>query len=209
MRYALILAVFLTCGNLPAQTFRASILAGANLSQIDGDDLLGFHQPGVNAGLRVVAVLGDHWRVGPEIVYSQEGAKRNRNSLNISDFRRIQLNSVELPLVVYYKDWRFTAEGGVAYQRLIDYRIEDARGEDVTADYNLSADLFALKLGVTVFVTPRVGINFRWSRHLTDLREAADTRWLGRTLTLRAVYTFGAGEALPDSNERSPASPPK
>ena len=208
MRYALLFAVFIACGSLAAQTFRASVLAGANLSQIDGDDLLGFHQPGVNAGLRVVAVLNDHWRLGPEIVYSQEGAKRNRNSLNISDFRRIQLNTVELPLMAYYKDWRFTAEAGVAYQRLVDYRIEDARGEDVTPDYDLTSDLFALKFGVTLFLTPKVGVNFRWSRHLTDLREADDVRWLGRTLTLRAVYTFGAGEALPVSDERSPASPP-
>ena len=208
MRYAILLAVLLASGTLTAQTFRASVLAGANLSQIDGDDLLGFHQPGVNAGLRVVAVLNDHWRLGPEIVYTQEGAKRNRNSLNISDFRRIQLNAVELPLMVYYKDWRFTAEAGVAYQRLVDYRIEDAGGVDVTPDYNLTSDLFALKLGVTVFITPNVGVNFRWSRHLTDLRDADDVRWLGRTLTLRAVYTFGVGETLPVAGQPSPASSP-
>ncbi len=202
------LLIILTTG-LQAQTFRASVLAGGSLSQIDGDDLLGFHQPGINAGLRVVAMLGEHWRLGPEIIYSQQGAKRNRNSLNISDFSEFNLNMVELPLMLYFKDWRFTAEAGMAYQRLINYRIEDAAGEEVTADFLLNEDLFAIKFGVTVYLTPAVGVNFRWSRQLMDLQVAETPRLRGRTITLRAVYTLGAGESLPAPAAIAPASSPK
>lgn len=179
------------------QTFRASLLAGVNLSQIDGDDLLGFHQPGWNGGLRVVAVLSPRWRVGPELLFSQQGAKRNRNSLNISDFDRFRLNTVELPLMLYYKDWRLNAEAGGSYQRLIDYRITDDRGEDITDSLPLRDDLFALHLGVTVYLTEHLGLNFRWSKHLTDLQLADEPRLRGRSLTLRAVYTLGQGESLP------------
>ena len=197
MRILLLLALLSTGSTLPAQTFRGAILAGGNLSQIDGDDLLGFYQPGLEAGLRVVALLGEKWRVGPELSFTQQGAKRNKNSVNVSDFSDFRLNTVELPLMVYYKDWRITAEAGVSYQRLIDYRITDARGADVTADFPFNTDLAALKLGVTLYLTPRIGVNFRWSRHLTDLQQAERPRLRGRSLALRAVYTFGEGEVLP------------
>ncbi|WP_116127392.1 outer membrane beta-barrel protein [Lewinella sp. IMCC34183] len=197
MRIPLLLLSFLLAVSLSAQTFRASILGGVNLSQVDGDDLLGFYQPGVNAGLRVVALLGDRWRVGPELLYSQQGAHRNRNSINVSDFRDIRLNTVELPLMVYYKDWRLAAEAGVSYQRLIGYTITDAAGNDITTSFPLKNDHAAANLGVTLFLTPRLGVNFRWSKQFTDLQQAEAPRLRGRTLSLRAVYTLGAGESLP------------
>ncbi|WP_168797397.1 porin family protein [Neolewinella litorea] len=203
----LFLLIGLCClvgGTLSSQTFRASVLAGANLSQIDGDDLLGFYQPGLNGGLRVVALLGERWRVGPELLYSQQGAKRNRNSINISDFDRFRLNTVEIPFMVYYKDWRLTAEAGGSYQRLIGYWVVDSRGDDISADLPLRDNLFALNLGVTVYLTRRLGINFRWSRHLTDLQLAESPRLRGRTISLRAVYTLGSGEELPP-----PPTPPQ
>ena len=197
MRALLLFVALLTAALLSGQTFRASVLAGANLSQVDGDDLLGFYQPGVNAGLRVVALLGEKWRVGPEILFSQQGAHRNRNSANISVFRDIQLNTVELPLMVYYKDWRLTAEAGASYQRVINYSVTNFRDEDVTAAYPFRTDLVAIKFGVTVYLTPNVGVNFLWSKHLTDLQLADEPRLRGRTLTLRAVYTIGTGETIP------------
>ncbi len=204
MRNCLLTLLLLFAAMTGAQTFRASALAGVNLSQIDGDDLLGFYQPGPNAGLRVVAILSERWRVGPELLYTQQGARRNRNSLNLSDFSRFRLNTIEIPLMVYYKDWRVTAEAGAAYQRLFGYTILDDRGEDVTAGYPLKQDLFSLQLGVTVYLTPRLGVNFRWSRHLADLQTAESPRLRGRTIALRAVYTLGTGETLPSSSSASP-----
>ncbi|MCP9237216.1 outer membrane beta-barrel protein [Lewinella sp. JB7] len=197
MRLLLACLLLLITPVLMAQTFRASVLTGINLSQVDGDDLLGFHQPGFNGGLRVVALLSDKWRVGPEILYSQQGARRNKNSLNVSDFYAFRLQTVELPLMVYYKDWRLTAEGGLSYQRLIDYRISDFRRDDITGNFPLRDDLLAIKVGVTLYLTPRVGFNFRWSKHLTDLQVADEPRLRGRTISLRAVYTLGSGEELP------------
>ena len=96
MRNSLLLTLLLLLGvsALRAQTFRASLIAGGNFSQIDGDDLFGFHQLGVNAGVRVVALLGDRWRVGPELLFSQQGARRKSNSFEISNFDRFDLSRV-------------------------------------------------------------------------------------------------------------------
>lgn len=195
-RVLLFVLLFSLSGIVTAQTFQASVIAGLNASQIDGDQLFGFHQPGVNAGIRVVAVLDERWRVGPEILFSQQGAKRNKN---ISSFSRFRLNTLEVPLMVYYKDWRLTAGAGFSYQRLFSYEVDDGLGQDITAVTDLQDNLFAFNAGVTFHVSENFGLNFRWSKHLAniDVDNQLNNSFKGRTITLRAVYTFGAGEALP------------
>lgn len=202
-KWTILLLLLVGFGTLPAQTFQGSIVAGMNISQIDGDALFGFHQPGVNAGVRVVAVLNDRWRVGPEILFSQQGAQRPNNSGNISIYDRFRLNTLEVPLMAYYKDWRITAEGGFSYQRLIDYEVISDGGEDVTAVTPLQDNLFAIKLGATIYFSPNWGLNVRWSKHLLDIDvdNGINTSFKGRTVSVRAVYTFGAGETLPKPTE--------
>lgn len=191
--------MFFTAFGLSAQAFRASLLAGGNFSQIDGDELFGYHQLGANAGIRVVAVLNDRWRVGPEILYSQQGARRNQNSVNISPFDQINLKTLEVPLMVYYKDWRLTAEAGLSYQNLFNYTIISSGGEDITAATPLNTDLLAFKVGVTFFLTERLGLNMRFSKHLTDIDpdNTLNTSFKGKSISVRAVYTLGRGEELP------------
>ena len=198
-KWIIVLLVFLAGTGLSAQTFRGSVVAGMNISQIDGDALFGFHQPGVNAGLRVVAILNDRWRVGPEILFSQQGAKRPLTSANISIYDSFRLNTLEVPLMAYYKDWRITAEGGFSYQRLINYEVIGDNGEDVTAQTDLQDNLFALKLGATIYFSPNWGLNVRWSKHILDIDvdNGINTSFKGRSVSVRAVYTFGAGESLP------------
>jgi len=172
------------------------------MSQIVGDDLWGYRKLGFNGGLRVVAVLNDRWRIGPEILFSQQGSQRGTNELNVSDFDRIHYNTVSVPLMVYFKDWRFTAEAGVAYQRLINYTIEDQLGEDITDDILFSENLLALQLGATLYLNPRWGLNVRWSRQLNDLEANTGNLSLnGNSISIRAVYTFGDGEEIPEPLE--------
>jgi len=203
MRILLLTLLLTTSGFLSAQTFRASLIAGGNFSQIDGDKLFGFHQLGANAGVRVVALLNDRWRVGPEILFSQQGARRNQNSINISPFDQIDLTMLEVPLMVYYKDWRLTAEMGFSYQRLFDYSVISSGGEDITFATPLNENLVAFKAGVTFFVTPRFGLNMRWSKHVNniDINNSLNTSFKGRSVSVRAIYTLGAGEKLPQAPE--------
>jgi hypothetical protein len=199
MRKNLFLLLIFCSVGLSGQTFQASLLAGGNFSQIDGDDLFGYHQLGANAGIRVVAILNDRWRVGPEILFSQQGARRNQNSTNVSVFDRIDLNTLEVPLMVYYKDWRLTAEAGLSYQNLFSYTVVSSGGEDKTATTPLNSDLVAIKAGVTFFLTERLGLNLRFSKHLTDIDpdNTLNTSFKGKSVSVRAVYTLGRGEELP------------
>lgn len=199
MKQLLSLLLVLCSLGLEAQTFRASLLAGGNFSQIDGDELFGYHQLGINAGIRVVAILNDRWRVGPEILFSQQGSRRNLNSLNVSAFDRFDLNTLEVPLMVYYKDWRLTAEAGFSYQNLFSYTVISSGGDDITSATELNTDLVAIKAGVTFFLTERLGLNMRFSKHLSniDVNNSLNTSFKGKSVSVRAVYTLGKGEELP------------
>ena len=199
MRLCLLLFLLLFLPRLEAQTFRAALLGGGNFSQIEGDDLNGYHQFGWNAGIRTVAVLGERWRVGPEIIFSQSGSRRQQSSINFSPFDRIDLTMLEVPLMVYYKDWRFLAEAGLSYQRLFDFRVISDAGFDITATTDLNENLLAFKAGVTFLATEKVGINFRYSHHLSniDVDNALADSFKGQWITLRLVYTLGRGETLP------------
>lgn len=205
MRNHFFLLLLLIGAALPAQTFRASLIAGGNFSQIDGDQLFGYHQLGLNTGIRVVALLGDRWRVGPEILYSQQGARRNQNSINISAWDRFDLTTLEIPLMVYYQDWRITAEAGVSYQNLFDYRVISSAGEDVTATTELQQNLYAFKVGASFFVTPKLAINMRFSQHLNniDVNNQLNTSFRGKSVSVRAIFTLGKGETIPAPPEKT------
>ena len=198
--FLLLILLSFIAATTSAQTFQASVLLGGNLSQIDGDELDGFHKGGINAGIRVVAKLDDRWQIGPEILYTQSGAFRPKSSINRSDFSRFQLNTLEVPLMAFYKDWRFTAEAGFSYQRLFFYEIESFVGEDITDQFTLPENLVAFNAGVTFHVNKNFGVNFRWSKHITNLdpdKFINPISLRGRTISLRLVWTPGKGVELP------------
>ncbi len=81
-----------------AQRFIGGAIGGFNFSQIDGDELAGFHKFGFNVGGYVSAVLAERWQLSMELLFSQQGSKlSSRDGFNAA-FDRIHLNFVEVPL---------------------------------------------------------------------------------------------------------------
>ncbi len=192
MRYSLLYLLIILSLPLCGQRFRATLAGGLNLSQIDGDGLGGFHQIGGTAGLRVTAVLSDRWQFGPELLFSQEGSRKSNREGSQFGFDRIRLNLVQVPLMVYFSDWKVQAGAGISYGRLIDFRVEDISGADLTSESNFAEDIVAIQLGATLYFQPRLGLNVRWSKYLNDLEQEAGRNSLrGRTLSVRLLYVLG------------------
>ncbi|MCB0572650.1 MAG: PorT family protein [Phaeodactylibacter sp.] len=184
----------------PQRRFEGGLVAGFNMSQVDGDLLHGFHKIGVNAGGRVNAVLNERWRIGLELLFSQQGASRGRLDNPASQYDKIRLNFVEAPVLVHFQDWKIQATAGVSYGRLINYEVIDYTGEDATEQIPLRENLFSIVLGGTIFVSDNFGINIYWSKWLNNLR-IGDTstptpvggesgKFIGRNVTVRGVYMF-------------------
>lgn len=188
-KYVLLLSFIATITVLHAQTFEGGLVAGFNLSQLDGDKLSGFNKIGLSAGGQVKASLSERWALGFQLLYGQQGSSRTRDDDPSSIYDKIRLNFVEAPVLIHFTDWKFEVDAGLVYSRLINYKVTDFTGIDISDNENYRPDVFSVLLGVTFWPGEKIGWNFRWLRALTDLRtDGGDNRMLGRTISLRLYY---------------------
>ena len=174
--------------NLP-QRFKAGLILGINLSQLDGDRLAGYNQLGFNTGAEISVVMSERWNMNMEFLFSQKGSNRTLNDDPASVFENIRLNYVEVPLLVNFYDWKFRASAGFSYANLFDYKVITIDGDD-TENFNFRSHLFAFIIGVTYMINDHWGANVRWSRELDVQMNSADTDLRGKTLAFRILYIF-------------------
>jgi hypothetical protein len=171
--------------------FKASGVLGFNLSQIDGDLLTGFDQPGLHAGMHVSAILSERWELGVELLYNQQGSQRNLYSNANAIYEDIRLNVVEAPVQILFNEWKFQLGAGLSYARIINAKVIDISGADITEQQNFRDDLINVVLGGTFQFGERWGLNVRWTRSLNNLRQdSAAGLFVTRNLGIRALYYF-------------------
>jgi len=188
---------FLWAASLPTslhaqeRRFKGGVVAGINLAQVDGDDLAGYNQIGMNAGGRVAAILSDRWQLSLELLFSQQGSSRSTTDPVAAAFEKIRLNLVEAPVLIQFREWKFLVSAGGAYARLMSFTTEDTFGTDTSDLQRFNEDLFYAVLGLTYQFNDHFGINLNWSRALTDMQaEGAGGRLINRNLAIRSVYMF-------------------
>lgn len=186
---------FLLCWGLSttlsAQRFAGFLVGGINLSQIDGDGLIGFNQPGFQAGPRVEASLSNRWALSLELLYAQQGSRRTLNAAPGSAIDRIRLNLIEVPVMIQFSDWKFQVGAGLAYGRLINYRVLDVTGADITPLTTYRDNLFSVIIGCTFNVSERLGLNVGWNRNLNNLQaDSGAGTFIGRTIQIRGIYAL-------------------
>ena len=190
----LLLTGMLNGPQLSAQTFSAMLVGGFNLSQIDGDKLGGFNKIGFNTGARVSAKLSDRWSLSTEFLYSQQGASRVPTDDISSQYDKIRLNFVEVPLMINFSDWKILASAGVSYNRLINYEVINDVGSDITELEDYRTDIPAIIFGATYIFSEKLALNLRWSKYFTSLRppddnpDTEDIKFIGRNLGIRLYY---------------------
>ena len=118
---------FLNLSSLFGQGFDAAVILGLNAAQLDGDEIAGYHKPGLDVGLRVSYPLQDRTDLGLELLYSQRGSKTPRNTDPFFT-SYTNLDYLAVPIFINYKDWylededyfKVRAEGGFIYSYLFD-----------------------------------------------------------------------------------------
>ncbi len=139
-----ILTIFCV-SNLSAQRFLGTVIAGMNLSKIDGDEVDGFYKVGGNFGAALSLPLDakQHWSITLELIYTQKGSYKKYKSAGAFDTLvyaanmyldvdrsvpfdplmkcRINLDYVEIPLMVHYEDHRtgWAIGAGFSWGRLV------------------------------------------------------------------------------------------
>jgi len=193
--------VFIFSKNTHAQTFEAGLIGGMNLSQLHGDGLAGFNQIGLNVGGRIAVQTSDRWKWNIDILFSQKGSNKGKDDPRSIPFDSYRLNYAEVPIMISFLDWlgeadeeeyyrlHFTA--GLSVGRLVDFKVVDFLGQDISDLQDFNQTSLDLIIGATYFINPHIGINAQYSYAALDVRKEKQAQSLaGRTLTFRAIYMF-------------------
>jgi len=113
-----------------SQRIMAGLIAGFNTTNVQGDDVYGFHKLGLNAGGTAIVPFGDHWSLSVEGIYSQKGAYHAKGGRGMDyqarhDYNqyKLVLNYVEVPVLFHYIDRNWIKAGvGFAYGRLVEVK---------------------------------------------------------------------------------------
>ena len=182
------LLAFSTQGS--AQRFKAAAVVGANFNQVDGDDLIGFHQLGFQGGLKVYTVFTERWEMGLSILYTQQGSKASSDDFSLN-YDKLRFNMVEVPVLLHFNEWKFKLGTGFSYARLINYKVIDVTGTDISALQDYNSNIFSFIVETSVMANEHLSFNLRWSKSLSNFQANPDNgKFFSRVIGLRALYLF-------------------
>ncbi|MFK7935502.1 MAG: porin family protein [Saprospiraceae bacterium] len=165
--------------------FGASVFAGVNTSQLDGDEYTGFNKSGAYAGIRGVTRFTNRLQLNIELIYSQAGAlfeHSNRPFAGpVKRDRLIKLDYAVAPILfrVYVDDEKdgtgVNIEVGAAYARLVNREVEeiiydertDRSYAEIQDDFNTSEWNFITGLGYDF--NHKMGVNLRYTLGATRI----------------------------------------
>ena len=202
------------------RTFYAGVLAGANFTQVDGDDFKGYHKVGLNVGGIVYARLDEeHLAASLEILFSQKGARGTIPTvftpyLSAGDITssihqqavmnnyKLNLTYAEVPVMLNYFDKRKSHFGaGLSYSQLVqssetfktDIPLNPAYNQ---FDYPMKKWDLNLLLSGSLHMWKGLFLNLRFQYSFFTIRKTVDPN-LGRPnqqynnmFTLRLMYLF-------------------
>ena len=99
--------------NIHAQKFKASLILGTNISQIDGDSLYGFKKLGLTTGGRLSYTNNKTFDLALEMLYSQRGSSVKLFSKQANEKIPFPRNtrSGKSERLVYRKRWLLQSQG--------------------------------------------------------------------------------------------------
>ena len=155
-----------TCipGKFYAQRILGAISAGMNITQVDGDEYIGYYKLGLNIGPMVIVPLGkkSKWSISMELLYSQKGSF-HYGLYDSTTFRLVQ-DYAEIPVLVHFTDKNLISGGvGFSYGQLINYKETKNQFYDTLFHYKTGLS----NNDISVIADLKIRI---WSKLWADLR---------------------------------------
>lgn len=170
-------------GNLTAQIIKGEVIAGYNISKVEGDrvnnGMLRYNKIGLNLGVGVLIPVYKNFDVNLEVLYNQKGAYRKYGTSPDSALPNYQtkLNYAEIPLLIQYTDRdRITVGTGVSYSRLVGVKWV-VNGRTLTDNVNdgyYSRDNLDWLLDFRIKIWQQLKLNIRYSYSLTSIWSGPD-----------------------------------
>ncbi len=145
MRCLFILAFFLFSQFSIGQKFHLDFHSGLNFNQVDGDNLRGFNDVGLNVGLKGgYAIMPNHWLV-TGFSFQQFGANRKDERLSnqsVNFLLESQMNAAFVSVGYDYNfgdDWsginKYSLQAGMKYGFILNNEINILKSDHLGIDY--------------------------------------------------------------------------
>lgn len=195
---------------------KGEVIAGFNLSQVDGDEVYGFNKLGLCAGFGGILPLGHRFSLSLEVLYDEKGSHRKYapspvDSLELP-YYSLKWNYLTAPIMVHYEDrntWTFGL--GFSWGRMVSFKEKEW---NVSKDWNRPEITYKTKNDFNVIADLRFRIwkhlkfNIRYSYSLAKIRtkhydpnpgivDPWDRRQYNNVITVRLLYYFNE-KYLPD-----------
>jgi len=153
--------------------FRAGLKAGLSTSQVEGDTYGGFNQYGFDGGGSLNGKINDKWSAQFEILFVQKGSKHVGDAAKGDlSYYYMRLNYIEVPLLLQYKQKKFTFEIGPGIGYLISAKEFD---DPYTQISNPVVPFYTTEvsgnLGINYQIYKNLGINWRYTNSLLPIRK--------------------------------------
>ncbi len=187
------------------------LIGGVNLTQVDGDQVYGFHKAGINAGFGGMLPLGHRFSLSVEVLYDEKGAfQKIPNSTADSGkqlpYYSLKWNYLTAPIMVHFEDrstWTFGL--GFSWGRMISFKEKEwnvdkpwTRPDTIT--YKTKND-FSVIADIRFRVWKHLKFNIRYSYSMAKIRSryynpqpGSIDPWtrnqFNNTITIRLLYYF-------------------
>ncbi len=158
------------------------VIAGFNTTNVQGDDVFGFHKVGLNLGAAAIMPLSEKWSLSLETLYSEKGSYHKKGGRGMDyqkkhDYNQYKLilNYVEVPVLIHFEDKRFLKAGtGFSYGRLVDVKEweDDVRIATTTLNdgpYKLNDISWLFDIQIPIY--RQIKFNARYSFSIFKIRE--------------------------------------
>ena len=186
-----------------AQIIRGGIITGLNATQVDGDEVFGYHKFGWNVGATaIVPIAKKSWFVTLETIYNQKGAYQHPiySDSAKSGAYKLNLNYVEVPVLLLFEDkGKLTFGAGASWGRLIKVEeFENNHKTPTNLDGPYSRDDIDVLLDMRFNIYQRLKFNFRYSYSMVKIRTRTfdngvstwDRKQYNNMLSFRLLYIF-------------------
>ena len=184
----IVFALSLFGTKVSAQSFNAGLIAGATISQVDGDSYFGYNQLGFTAGAYVNLPVSEHFALQGELRYSLMGAHSSVKEVTEYYYNpyNLRLHYAEIPLMLRYDFGHFTVYGKsldfISLEAGVSLDLRMKATEDVDGDYQITTNrwnFFSMtgNVGAHFAITDHIGIGARFMYSIVPIRFTGNPGW--------------------------------
>jgi hypothetical protein len=187
MKKILFVAAMLTSATAFSQGFQLGVKGGVNISNYTGGDIENKAIVGFHAGATFGFLLGDHFSIQPEVLFSAQGAKIEGVGQNDEKFN---VSYINLPVMAKF---RFTGGFYIEAGPQVGFKVNESVPDNTIENFAKDLDL-SLAAGLGYHSPIGLGVGARYNAGLSKVGDfdggSIDPDFRNNTLQFFVFYTL-------------------